>query len=274
MAKIGVFDSGVGGITVLKEIIKNLPGEEIIYYGDNKYAPYGNRTVENIRELCLNIGEFLVKSKVDAIVIACNTATAASIDILKERFPFIPILGVIEAGARVAEETTASRCTGILATPATVAMGAYPRAIQSIDSSLSVIQRGCPEFCPMIEDGWEDTLENEEIVKGHLSHIPEQADTLVLGCTHYPIIKNIIARFFKGRIVDPAEETAISLRKELLLNSIKINESGKGHTEFYVSGDTEKFQKVAESFLGQKIEKIYQIDLSAINLSVINLNAS
>lgn len=261
MAKIGVFDSGVGGITVLKEIDKIFPEDTIIYYGDNKNAPYGERTIENIRELCIKIGDFLVRNKVDAIVIACNTATAASLEALQERFTHIPVIGVIESGAKTALEITENNCIGIFATPATVAMEAYPKTLKSIKPSILTFQKGCSLLCPMIESGWKDDEKSKKIVREYLRFIPEEADTLVLGCTHYPIIKNTIAQYFKGKIVDPAKETALTLRKELLCcDPEKIN-CGDRSREFYVSGETGKFKKVAEEFLGKKIEKIYQIAL-------------
>ena len=261
MAKIGVFDSGVGGITVLKEINKIFPKERIIYYGDNKNAPYGEKTVENIRELCLKIGEFLVLNKVDAIVIACNTATAASLETLKNRFPHIPVIGVIEAGAKTASETTVNNCIGVIATPATVAMNAYQKSFNLINPKISVFQKGCSQLCPIIEAGWKNTIENEAVVETYINSISKKVDTLVLGCTHYPIIRETIARYFKGNIVDPAKETAVFLKKEFLLNSLKINENDNGSCEFYVSGEIKKFKEVAENFLGGKIEKIYQIEL-------------
>lgn len=261
MAKIGVFDSGVGGITVLKEIIKVFPKEEIIYYGDNKNAPYGEKTVENIRELCLKIGEFLVLNKVDAIVIACNTATAASLEALKNRFPHIPVIGVIEAGAKTASKATMNNFIGVIATPATVKMNAYPKSFQIIDHDISVIQEGCSKLCPMIESGWENTLENEAIIKTYIKRIPEKVDTLVLGCTHYPIIRETIEKYFRGQIVDPAKETAVLLKKELFLNSVETNKNNKGTCDFYVSGEIKKFKKVAGNFLGKNIENIYQISL-------------
>jgi glutamate racemase len=261
MAKIGVFDSGVGGITVLKEIDNIFPEDTIIYFGDNKNAPYGDRTIENIRELCLKIGEFLVKNKVDAIVIACNTATAAALQALKERFVHIPIIGVIESGAKTALEITENNCIGIFATPATVSMEAYPKTLKALDPSILTFQKGCSLLCPMIESGWKDDEESKKVVREYLSCIPEEADTLILGCTHYPIIKSTISKYFKGQIVDPAKETALSLKKELLCCNSEEANCNNGGREFYVSGETGKFKKVAEDFLGKKIEKIYQIAL-------------
>jgi glutamate racemase len=261
MAKIGVFDSGVGGVTVLREIKKVLPQADIIYYGDNINAPYGDLSIERIRELSLKIVEFLVLNRVDAVVIACSVATAISIDVLKERFPQIPIIGVIDTGAKIGVETTKNNCIGVFSTPATVSTEAYPKAIKTINPDIQVFQKCCIEFCPKIEEGWEDTLENEEIVKEYLSCIPENVDTLILGCTHYPIIKDTISRNFSGEIVDSSEETAIALKKELLLNSGKRVIQSKGSNEYYISGDTKKFKKVADGFLGEKIEKIYQIRL-------------
>lgn len=261
MAKIGVFDSGVGGVTVLREIKKVLPQADIIYYGDNMNAPYGKLSIEKIRELSLKIVEFLVLNRVDAVVIACSVATALSIESLKARYPQVPILGVIDTGAKVGAETTKNNCIGVFSTPATVSTEAYPKAIKAINPDIEVFQNCCEEFCPKIEEGWEDTPENEAVVKEYLSHIPEKVDTLILGCTHYPIIKDTIARNFDGEIVDSSEETALALKKELLLSSGKRTGSSKGSNEFYISGETKKFKKVAGDFLGEKIDKIYQIKL-------------
>ncbi|WP_319371814.1 glutamate racemase [uncultured Ilyobacter sp.] len=261
MAKIGVFDSGVGGITVVKEISKILPEDTIIYYGDNKNFHYENLSVDQIREHCLKIVEFLVLNGVHAVVVACSVATAAALESLKTRFAHIPIIGVIEAGAKMGIEATSNNSVGILATPATVAMDAYPKALKEINGKISVFQKGCPKLCSMIEEGWEDTLENEEVVKEYLSYIPEKADTLLLGCTHYPIIRHIIARYFKGNIVDSAKETAEMVKKELFLKTGKTKVGELGHQEFYISGSIDKFKEVAGDFLGREIRKIYSIEL-------------
>jgi glutamate racemase len=261
MAKIGVFDSGVGGITIVEEINKILPEDTIIYYGDNKNFHYENLSVDLIREHCLKVVEFLVLNGVDAVVVACSVATAAALETLKARFAHIPIVGVIDTGAKVGVETTLNNSLGIFATPATVAMDAYPKAVRSMNRNISVFQKGCPKLCSMIEDGWEDIPENEEIVKEYLSYIPEKADTLVLGCTHYPLIRHIIARYFKGNIVDSAKETAEILKKELFLKSGKTRTSEKPHLEFYISGNIKKFKEVAGDFLGEEIDKIYNIEL-------------
>lgn len=261
MAKIGVFDSGVGGITVVKEINKILPEDTIIYYGDNKNFHYENLSVDQIREHCMKIVEFLVLNGVDAVVVACSVATAAALETLKSRFAHIPIVGVIDTGAKVGVEMTSNNSVGIFATPATVAMDAYPKALRDISRKVSVFQKGCPKLCYMIEDGWEDTLENDEVVKEYLSYIPEQTDTLLLGCTHYPLIRHVIARYFKGTIVDSAKETAETVKKELFLKAGKSKKNKNGDPEYYISGDIKKFKEVAADFLGEDINKVYKIEL-------------
>ena len=256
---IGVFDSGVGGTTVLKAIINALPNENILYYGDNGNAPYGERTLEDIQRLCLKIMEFFKVNNCKAVVIACNTATAASLEIINERYN-IPVIGVINPGAKSAIKASKSRNIGVLSTPFTAKSNAYANAIKKLDDSITVYQEGCSELCPMIENSWETYENREEILKNHISTFPETVDTVVLGCTHYPIIREDIAKLFTKTIVDPAKETAIELQKTLEKLNLLNSSTEKGKIDFFVSGEIEKFKKVAEKFLGFKIDNIYQVD--------------
>lgn len=262
MYKIGVFDSGVGGLTVLKEIEKKIPDANIIYFGDNANSPYGDKTEEQIKNLCVKIGDFLYKNDVDAIVIACNTATAASLDALRDKFP-IPIIGVIEPGMRAALKSTKNGKISVIATPATVKLNAYKNVFKKLaPESYSFFQRGCKLLCPMIEEGWEEKYSNyfrDEIITLYLEQIPEDADTLILGCTHYPMVKQTISEHFRNIIIDPAEETALELLKQLKNVVPKIRKYTG--IEYATSGDTNKFREIAEKFLGKHIDNVSNVVL-------------
>ena len=256
---IGVFDSGVGGTTILKEILKLLPNENILYYGDSGNAPYGQKTTEEIQKLCCKILDFFTANNCKAVVIACNTATAAALDRLTNLYS-VPIIGVIAAGAKGAIKVTKNNKINILATPFTVSSMAYIKELEKLSKKLSITQEGCPEFCPMIESGWESHPEREKIIANHVAKLSPEADTLILGCTHYPIIKEDIQKFFSGTIVDPAKETALQLYSLLKLNDGFNSENKKGKVDFFGSGDKEIFKNVAEKFLGFKINNIYSVD--------------
>lgn len=255
---IGVFDSGVGGTTVLKEIIDILPCENILYYGDSGNSPYGERTIEEIQQLSRNIVNFFITHSCKAVVIACNTATAAALDVLKKEFP-LPIIGVISAGAKTAVHSTKNNSINILSTPFTALSKAYANEIAKISKEVRVYQEGCPQFCPMIEIGWKTFEDRERILKEHMSNLSKSSDTLILGCTHYPIIRKDIEKYFSGTIVDPAKETALEL-KELLSKYNMLNRSNKkGKLKFFISGDRERFKLIAEQFLQFKIDKLYKV---------------
>jgi len=266
MYKVGIFDSGVGGLTVLKKINEKIPNSHILYYGDSINAPYGDMEEVDIKNLCLKIGAFLYRNQVDAIVIACNTATAASITELKEKFP-IPIIGTIEPGVKAALKTTKNGCVAVIATPASVKMNAYKNIFDiHAPENNTLIQKDCKLLCPMIEKGWEELHGNyltDEIIRLYLETIPERVDTLVLGCTHYPIIKDNISKYFKKNIVDPASETAEELLRKLSKSRPKNAHLEEGKLEFIVSGDKDLFLNFAEPFLGKKIEKIYNLNLNS-----------
>lgn len=253
--KIGIFDSGVGGTTVLKKIKEILPNEALIYYGDTLYAPYGEKTKEQILERCIKISEFLVSQECKAIVIACNTATVAAINELQNIMK-VPIIGVINPGAREAVSITKNKRVGIVATPFTVKNLAYTKEIESIDNSIEVFESGCKLFCPMIEKGW-NTFENRlDVMKEYMDVLPKDVDTLVLGCTHYPMIKSDIESVFHGTIVDPAFETAKELKNILEEKQILSETSSKEETIYYVSGDKDGFKRVVESFLDEKLSNV------------------
>lgn len=257
-SSIGVFDSGVGGTTILKEILKALPHENIIYYGDSGNAPYGQKSKEEIQKLCCDIMDFFITNNCKAVVIACNTATAAAIDKLKANYS-IPIIGVISSGAYGAAKITKNNRINILATPFTVSSNAYITELEKLSKNFTITQEGCPEFCPMIESGWENYDNRFDILQKHFAKLSKDADTLVLACTHYPIIRKDIEKYFSGNIVDPAKETALELYSLLESNNNLNNSDKMGKLDFFVTGNRENFKKVAEKFLGFEIKNIYSL---------------
>lgn len=255
---IGIFDSGVGGLTVLKEIEKILPHEDLIYFGDNLRAPYGSRDPEEISKFCLNIGKFLESLDIKLLVIACNTATVVCLKELQEKIS-VPTIGVIAYGTREALELTKTNKIGILSTPLTAKVDAYKNEAQRINDKVEVYQIGCEPLVPMIESGWEDTEKNQELIRSYVDLLPTEIDVVVFGCTHYPIIEEYFIRELKGKkIVDPAKETALEV--EELLKKLKLlnKRDSKGNVSFYTSGNINKFKKVAEKLLGRPIEQIKQ----------------
>ena len=197
MRTIGVFDSGVGGISVLKEILCEFPNDNIIYFGDSLYAPYGDKNIDEIRELCLKVSDFLVfNKKVDALVIACNTATGAAIDIMQTRYT-LPVVGVVNNGVKEALNITKNNSIGIIATPATVRMNIYNDTILNAAPMSSVFQVECPQLVKLIENGWVDSIESNNLIKSFIYSFPENIHTVILGCKHSPqILQNISNHYF------------------------------------------------------------------------------
>ncbi|MGL4357340.1 glutamate racemase [Cetobacterium sp.] len=260
--KIGVFDSGVGGLSVLKQIKEKIDFADVIYYGDSLNSPYGSKSVEEIQKLCLKIAEFLIDNRVNIIVVACNTATAAALETLKERFTSVPIIGVVEPGAAIAIKESKNKKIGVLSTPLTAKSKVYEKAIKKINPKSEVFQKGCELLCPMIERGWESSEKNLNLLKEYIHQLPEEIDTLVLGCTHYPLIRDDIEILIDKKIVDPAEEVAMQVLFELnklaLRTGFKKEKKEKVKVDYFVSGDIEIFKKVGERFLGEKLSNVYQ----------------
>lgn len=256
--KIGIFDSGLGATTALKELIKALPNEKFLYYGDSGNAPYGiGKSAEEIQKLCENIVEFFINNNCKMILIACNTAAIAAIDYLKKKYT-IPIIGVVNSGAKFAVRTTKNNKIAILSTKFTKDSNVYKNKILSLNPNAEVTQIACIEFAEMIEKGWESFENRDELLKKYLSQIPEDVDTLVLGCTHYPIIKNDIEKYFKRNIVDPAIEMTLDVKEELFKLDLLNNDKKVKETTFFITGKLENFVLTAEKFLGKSIE-IYRI---------------
>lgn len=259
--KIGIFDSGLGGLSVLKKIKEKINFADIIYYGDSANSPYGNKSVEEIQKFSLNIGNFLIDNRVDIIVVACNTATVAALKVLQDRFTSIPIVGVILPGASTAVKKSENKKIGIIGTPVTINSNVYVNEIKKINPSIDVYQKSCDLLCPLIEEGWESKEENKSILKEYLKDLPEDIDTLVLGCTHYPFIEDDIRKERNIKIVDPAEETSMHVLFELNRLALKMGykklKKSKILVDYFVTGNLEQFKKIGEKFLGEKIEEIY-----------------
>lgn len=253
-APVGVFDSGVGGLTVAREIMRQIPDERIVYFGDTARVPYGSKSKETITRYSRQIVRFLEKQQVKAIVVACNTASAYALDEIEKEIG-IPIIGVVKPGAKVAADTTKNGNIGVIGTEATVESRIYSRYIEEIKPSVKVLGKACPLFVPLVEEGlWQDPV-TDEIAMRYLSElIDSNIDTLILGCTHYPLIRSTIGRIVGANVtlVNPAYETARELKqllaKKNLLNPRKP-ELGENRHRFYVSDAADKFKRFANSIL-------------------------
>jgi glutamate racemase len=256
---IGVFDSGLGGLTVVKELKKVLPNERIVYFGDTARVPYGSKSKEVIVRYSKEIVKFLKTQDVKMIVIACNTASAFALEELKKELD-IPVIGVIEAGARMAVEVGEN--IGVIGTKGTVSSKAYYNAIKKIKLGANVYQKACPLFVPLIEEGMVDDPITEEIVKKYLNEIDVMIDSLVLGCTHYPLLTKVINKLTNGKIklINPAEETAKEVKmilKELNMENFKREKED----QYFVSDEPENFKELGELFLGFELEGLKEINL-------------
>lgn len=261
-APIGIFDSGVGGLTVFDEIAAALPDESLIYLGDSARVPYGTKSPETVSRYALEAGSFLLGRGIKAMVVACNTATAAALPLLRERLP-IPVIGVIDPGARAAVAMTRGRI-GVIATEATVRSGAYGRAIRKIQADLEVVEQPCPLFVPLAEEGWANTRVAHEVAEIYLRPLLDGGvDTLVLGCTHYPLLKNTIRNVAGDAValVDSAETTAEALAEALDRQGLLATDDEPAVHQFLVTDAAERFRKVAEEFLDRRIENIELVNV-------------
>lgn len=251
-APVGVFDSGIGGLTVAREIMRNLPAEKIVYFGDTARVPYGSKSRETIIGYSRQIIRFLKEQKVKAIVVACNTASAFALEAVQEEFD-IPILGVIEAGAKVAAQVTRNKRVGIIGTEGTVGSGIHAEVLKKIDPEITVIGKPCPLFVPLVEEGWTHDPVTVEVASRYLRELQEKdIDTLILGCTHYPLLRSTIGQIMGEGVtlVNPAYETALELGR--LLKEQDMQSTGQGQSDFpyrfYVSDLAEKFKALPIRF--------------------------
>ena len=251
---IGVFDSGVGGLTVAREIMRQLPNERIVYFGDTARVPYGSKSKETVTRFSRQIVHFLETQDVKAIVVACNTASAYALEDLEKEVD-IPMIGVVRPGTRAALVATVNKKIGVIGTEATINSGIYSRYIQENDKDVTVIGKACPLFVPLVEEGlWEDPV-TDEIARRYLAELVDSGiDTLILGCTHYPMLRSTVGKIVGEQVtlVNPAYETARELKALLAdkgLESEHRPELGTELYRFYVSDAADKFQRFANSIL-------------------------
>ncbi|MDQ2890490.1 MAG: glutamate racemase [Gemmatimonadota bacterium] len=263
-APIGVFDSGIGGLTVVRELMRQLPDEDIIYFGDTARVPYGPKSPETVTRYAHEITTFLRDQGVKTVVVACNTATAHAMESLREHFD-IPITGVIEPGARAAVRASASRRIGVLGTNGTITSGAYERAIHAFGEDVFVTARACPLFVPFVEEGWTEHPAIELVAHDYLASLRDTAiDALVLGCTHYPLIKPVIARAVGPhiRLIDSAEETAAEVASLLTERGMRrAAGSTPAQYRFIASDVPEQFRNLGKRFLGSAIDRVETVTL-------------
>ncbi len=260
---IGVFDSGVGGLTVAREIMRRLPGEEIVYFGDTARVPYGNKSPGTIIRYSDQIVRFLLQQKVKAIVVACNTASAFALEALQERYN-VPIIGVVEPGAKAALACTNNGRIGVIGTTGTVKSRIYSKVIRRLEEKTEVFGRACPLFVSLVEEGWLDDSVTEQVARRYLAElIAEDIDTLILGCTHFPLLRDVLARVAgeQIRLVDPAVDTADTV-KHLLAERGLLNPAVRadGH-RFFISDYSEQFQVLADRILPCHIDRTAQVNL-------------
>jgi glutamate racemase len=258
---IGVFDSGIGGLTVLHQILRSLPRENTVYLGDTARAPYGTKSVETVLRYSFENSGFLIEKGVKMVVIACNTSTAIALEKLKDRLS-VPVIGVIEPGARRAVQATKNKKIGVIGTEATIQSGAYTRALKALDSAIEVYSRPCPLFVPLVEEGWTDNGVVDMTVRAYLGSLKQSGiDTLILGCTHYPLLKKAIRKFMGSgvRLVDSAEETAREVELTLK-NDAMARKTGRGAHSFFVTDAPDRFIQVGRRFLGEKVASAVRIE--------------
>jgi len=259
---IGIFDSGIGGLTVVGQIHRLLPFENLIYLGDTARVPYGTKSTETVTRFACEDAAFLIKHDVKSIVVACNSASAAALPALEARFA-VPVFGVIVPGAIAAIEKTASARIGVIGTTATIRSNAYPHAINALNPSAQVCVQPCPLLVPLVEEGWQDREVTITILNEYLAPLlKEKIDTLVLGCTHYPILKEVIAKIAGSNItlVDSAESCAQYIRRELERLGLLNEQNKDGLVSLNVTDYVNRFTQLATQFLGQPAE-VTEVDL-------------
>lgn len=263
---VGVFDSGVGGLTVVNQLIKSLPQEDIIYFGDTAHLPYGSKSKESVIRFSLDIANFLQAQRVKIIVVACSTASSFALSSLREKIE-IPVIGVIEPGAQAAIDATRNFKIGIIGTEGTIKSRAFEEALRKIDKNVKVFSRACPLFVPLVEEGWLDEPETSQIAEKYLSPMKDEGiDTLILGCTHYPLLKELLSRIMGQEIslIDTAEATGKAVERKLREKNLLRKGSRKAVYKFFVSDDPEKFLQLGRRFLGKNIEKAERINLETM----------
>lgn len=255
---IGIFDSGVGGLTVVKEVIRELPFEETIYFGDTARVPYGTKSKETVTKFSSQIIRFLKSKDVKAVIIACNTVSSNCYEELKEEFSELPIIEVVGPGVESCVKTTKNNIVGIIGTEATVRSGAYEKRIKEIKPEIEVYSKACPLFVQLAEEGWTNNEVTKKTAEIYLKELVERGiDSIILGCTHYPLLKACIGETVgeNVKIVNPAAVTAKRMKKYLQTNNMLNDGNTEKHT-FYVSDNSEKFSTICSVTLKNKYNAV------------------
>jgi glutamate racemase len=263
---LGVFDSGIGGLTVVKRIISILPLENIVYFGDTARVPYGSKSNSTVIEYSIQDTKFLLSKNVKLIVVACNTASSVALKELRSRFD-IPVIGMIEPGALMAVNNTKNGKIGVIGTSATINNKAYSDAISRLDPNIQVCEKACPLFVPLAEEGWVDHKATFLIAEEYLKELKEQkADTVVLGCTHYPILANVIQEVLGDNVtlIDSGIAAAKVVVEELDRMNLHSNSNSPGIQDYYVSDIPQKFKEISQIFMGKNLEHIKKVDLESL----------
>ncbi len=266
-APVGIFDSGLGGLTVAGAIFHRLPRDSTIYFGDTARVPYGPKSPETVRRYSREILDWLVGQGVKAVVIACNTSTAHALESLQAVSP-VPIIGVVEPGARAALRASPRAHIGVIGTAGTVASGAYPRAIHRLRPDAQVIQQACPLLVPFVEEGWFDHPATELVAREYLGPLIEaRVESVVLGCTHYPLLKPLLSRVLGPEValIDSAEEVATALDEALTSRQLQAAPDATPSHRFAVSDDPGRFVTVGSRFLGERLGEAERVSLTADN---------
>ncbi|MBI1803042.1 MAG: glutamate racemase [Ignavibacteriae bacterium] len=255
---IGVFDSGIGGLTVVRALMQRLPHENIVYFGDTARVPYGPKSPQVVREYAAQDTDFLMRHTVKMIVVACNTVSSVALEVVQKHSK-VPVVGVILPGAKAAVEASSKKRIGVIGTVGTIASNAYVNAIRRLDSKATVVSQACPLFVPLAEEGLVDHKATELIAKEYLFPLKlQKIDTLVLGCTHYPILTSVIQHVFDGAtaLIDSGIATAEEVARVLDEHGVKNPSNQKANVQFFVSDIPHKFTEVGERFLGQKLGRV------------------
>ena len=258
---IGVFDSGLGGLTVVKALKRLLPNESIVYLGDTARLPYGVKSKSLVKQFSTQITRFLLEKNAKAIIIACNTATAMALNSLKDEFKNVPIIGVIEPGSEKAISETITKKIGVIGTIATICSGAYEEEILKKDSRVEIISKACPLFVPFVEEGLIDGSAINEIAKHYLSSFNNRVDTLILGCTHYPLLKDIIFDNTENiNLIDSASSVAEVAYKVLLDHRLLSQGGDPGVFDCYVTDLPMRFEELGNIFFGSDIKNVQLVN--------------
>lgn len=262
-APIGIFDSGIGGLTVARAIYERLPQESTIYFGDTARVPYGPKSPETVRRYSLEILQWLLNQGVKAVVIACNTSTAHALRALQEATP-VPVLGVIKPGARAAVAAGDRGPIGVIGTAGTIASDAYNKAIQALAPGVPVVQRACPLFVPFVEEGWFDHPATELVAADYLGELRQACvRALVLGCTHYPLLKPLLQRVMgpEVKLIDSGQATAAALESILDEKGLRAPGGKAAAHRFVVSDDEARFRQVGARFIGERLGRAEVVPL-------------